>query len=140
MASMSDESLLQEFVAESREHLSSIEPDLLILEQEGAGAGQEIVNRIFRAIHSIKGAAGFFGFEALKRLSHIMESVLMLVRDGKLAPSPEVVEPLLQGVDKLNAMIDDIYESDSVPCSEEIERLEAILNNQGAPTPQRPLS
>ena len=76
---LTDDSLLQEFLTESREHLESIEPDLLVLEAEGAEAGDEVINKIFRAIHSIKGAAGFFGFERLKNLSHVMESVLMRI-------------------------------------------------------------
>lgn len=129
MSSLSDDSLLLEFVTESKEHLFSIEPDLLRLEREGSGAGQEIINRVFRAIHSIKGAAGFFGLEALKNLSHIMESVLMLVRDGQLEPTPQVMDPLLQGVDKLNLMLEDISASETIPYQEEIGCLEAILED-----------
>ena len=98
MSGLNDESLLLEFVAESREHLSSIEPDLLTLEKDGEQAGPEIINRVFRAIHSIKGASGFFGLEALKSLSHSMENVLMLMRDGQLGPTPQVMDPLLIGV------------------------------------------
>ena len=62
---LTDDSLLHEFITESREHLESSEPDLLILEADGANAGEDVINKIFRAIHSIKGAAGFFGFESL---------------------------------------------------------------------------
>ncbi|MDR3673546.1 MAG: Hpt domain-containing protein, partial [Holophaga sp.] len=85
MGSLADDNLILEFVAESREHLSTIEPDLLAMEQEGAHTSQEVINRVFRAIHSIKGGAGFFAFEAIKSLSHIMESVLMQVRDRAMA-------------------------------------------------------
>jgi two-component system chemotaxis sensor kinase CheA len=114
MSEHQDDSLLQDFLSESAEHLESIEPDLLALEKQAPQVSQEIVNRIFRAIHSIKGASGFFGFERLKQVSHLMESVLMRVRDGVLIPHPHVVEPLLMGVDLLNVMVDDIHLSESL--------------------------
>jgi two-component system chemotaxis sensor kinase CheA len=117
MSEHQDDSLLQDFLSESAEHLESIEPDLLALEKQAPQVSQEIVNRIFRAIHSIKGASGFFGFERLKQVSHLMESVLMRVRDGVLIPHPHVVEPLLMGVDLLNVMVDDIHRSESLDTS-----------------------
>jgi len=131
MASLADESIIAEFVAESREHLSVVEPDLLAMEDLGAKVSQEVINRVFRAIHSLKGGAGFFAFEALKRLSHAMEGVLMLVRDGKLQPTPEVMDSLFTGVDRLRAMLDDIQASEGVPIAKELAALEAILGGQG---------
>lgn len=131
MAGFADESLIGDFVAESREHLDTIEPDLLAMERDGATVSQEIVNSVFRAIHSIKGGSGFFAFEALKRLSHTMENVLMQIRDGKMTVNPTIIDPLLRGVDKLRAMIDDIQGSDSVPCDEEIAQLNTVLESEG---------
>jgi two-component system, chemotaxis family, sensor kinase CheA len=128
-----DDGLVLEFVAEAKDHLSNIEPDLLRLEKEGNAVGQDIVNRIFRAIHSIKGAAGFFGFDRLKRLSHVMESVLMQIRDGAADPTPAVVEPLLKGVDRLNEMVQDIERSETVDCDAEVAWLERILNGGNTP-------
>lgn len=128
MSSINDESLLLEFVIESREHLSSIEPDLLALEEDGKSVDPEIINRVFRAIHSIKGASGFFGLDALKALSHSMESVLMIMRDGKLEPSAAVMDPLLIGVDRLRLMLDDIGNSESVPYQDVVEQLENLIN------------
>ena len=125
MSEHQDDSLLQDFLTESSEHLESIEPDLLALEKQSPQVSQEIVNRIFRAIHSIKGASGFFGFERLKQVSHLMESVLMRVRDGVLIPHPHVVEPLLMGVDLLNVMVDDIHRSEKLDTS----ALEAALQH-----------
>jgi two-component system, chemotaxis family, sensor kinase CheA len=114
MMSSQDDSLVQEFITESQEHLGDIEPDLLKMEQEAPEVDNETINRIFRAIHSIKGASGFFGFVRLKNLSHVMESVLMRVRDGKLTPEPYMMEPLLVGVDRLREMLDDIDNSETV--------------------------
>lgn len=126
---MMDESLLQEFVEESREHLESIEPDLLELERSGENTSDETINSVFRAIHSIKGASGFFGFENLKHFSHVMESVFMMIRDKTLSPSPSIVDVLLKGIDRLSEMVNDINNSESVNVADEQAKLEAILNS-----------
>ncbi len=126
---MNDDELLDDFVAESREHLDTIEPDLLEMERAGAEASQEVLNRVFRAIHSIKGAAGFFALDALKKVSHMTENVLMPIRDGMLTPTSEVMDALLAAVDKLRVMIDDVQASEDVPCEDELTNLEALLNN-----------
>jgi two-component system chemotaxis sensor kinase CheA len=131
MVSLADESIISDFVAESREHLNTIEPDLLAMEEQGSGAPQEVINRVFRAIHSIKGGAGFFAFEHLKHLSHAMESVLMQVRDGKLLIQAEVMDTLFTALDRLRAMLDDIHASDQVPVEAELAALKAILENKG---------
>ncbi len=131
MSSLTDESIISDFVTESREHLASIEPDLLLMEQDGARVDAEVVNRVFRAIHSIKGGAGFFAFERLKGLSHAMESVLMQVRDGKLQVAPAIMDVLLAALDRLRAMLDDIHRSDAVPCDADMTALQAILEGQG---------
>lgn len=131
MSGMIDESIISDFVAESREHLAQVEPDFLALEQNGAKVPKEVVNRVFRAIHSIKGGAGFLAFESLKSLSHAMESVLTQVRDGKLEPDEEVMDALFTGLDRLKAMLDDIHASDRIPCEPEVAILNGILERQG---------
>lgn len=119
--------ILEEFIQESREHLAAIEPDLLEMERQGSATASEIVNRVFRAIHSTKGGAAFLAFESLKEFSHVMESVLMLIRDGELSITPKVIDALLSGVDVLRRMLDDLRASDSVDCTAERRVLNAIL-------------
>ena len=131
MGSLADDQFIADFVAECREHLNAIEPDLLAMEQLGSGCSQEVINKVFRAIHSIKGGAGFFAFEALKTLSHVMESVLMLVRDKTLAVSPALMDPLFSSLDCLRAMLDDIHASDQVPFAKPLAGLKAILDGVG---------
>ncbi|MDR3671044.1 MAG: chemotaxis protein CheA [Holophaga sp.] len=131
MSSIVDESIISDFVAESRDHLNAIEPDLLTMEQGGAELSKDLLNRVFRAIHSIKGGAGFLAFESLKGLSHVMESVLMQVRDGKLGVDPELMDAVFAGMDRLRAMLDDIQASDRIPCTQEMERFRAILDGKG---------
>lgn len=137
MSGLNEDALLQEFVSESREHLSSIEPDLLILERDEKNTDPEIINRIFRAIHSIKGASGFFGLESLKCLSHSMENTLMLLRDGKLLPSTEVMDPLLIGVDRLRLMLEDVQGSDRVEFRDIVNELEKLTTGKQDNTPMK---
>ncbi|MBI1317511.1 MAG: hypothetical protein GC168_00995 [Candidatus Hydrogenedens sp.] len=133
MDTLFDDSLVQEFITESREHLDSIEPDLLLVEEQGKAAAGEVVHRIFRAIHSVKGGASFLAYDALKGLSHKMESVLMLIRDGELEISAPITDVLLRSVDKLRLMLDDVTASDSVECGEESALLEQYMNGGAAP-------
>ncbi len=124
---MASEIVVNEFVAEAREHLSNAEFDLLAMENCLECEFSEIVDRLFRSIHSIKGASGTFGFPAVMDLSHAMETVLLLFRKGEATPDHEKINDLLNGVDKLKCMIEDIYSSSNVDCRKEIERLNAIL-------------
>lgn len=129
MDTLFDESLVQEFITESREHLDAIEPDLLLLEEQGQAVAGEIVHRVFRAIHSIKGGAGFLAYDSLKHLSHKMEGVLMRVRDGELPISAHVMDVLLRSVDILRVMLSDLTQSERVPCASELEELETFMHD-----------
>jgi two-component system chemotaxis sensor kinase CheA len=99
-----DPELVSEFVAQSLEHLEDVEPLLLDMEKRGA-ASPDAMNEMFRAVHSIKGAAGFLGLEAVQQLSHAMESLFMGLRDGDLAFQAAMGDPLLAGVDQLRGML-----------------------------------
>ncbi len=102
-----DDDILKEFVAEAREHLATIESDLLAIEDAGADIDEHRVNKVFRAAHSIKGASGFFGLDKIKELAHKAETVLDLIRSRKLAPNAEITNLLLGAFDKLREMVND---------------------------------
>ena len=124
-----DEELLNDFIVESREHLDGIEPDLLIMEKEGSHVSQEVINRVFRAIHSIKGSSGFFGLNNLKSLAHAMENVLMLTREHKIQINAGIMDVLLNSMDTLRTMIDDIQNSENINCQNNINQINAIVEN-----------
>ena len=65
-----DQEILNLFLTESKEHLEHIESDLLTIEEQGEDMDDELVNHVFRAIHTIKGASGFFGFHKKKSETH----------------------------------------------------------------------
>lgn len=124
---MENDELIPVFVDESQQHLQLIEPDLLALEQNQGRVEKDTVNRIFRGIHSIKGASGFFGFQNIGKLSHIMENTLAYLRDGKLSPEPKIIDALLSGIDALRAMIDDLGASEDFDISHELSFLESLI-------------
>ncbi|MCL4233991.1 MAG: chemotaxis protein CheW [Deltaproteobacteria bacterium] len=119
--------VLQDFITEARDHLQVLEPDLLALEQSG-DPDPEVVNRIFRSVHSIKGASGFFNLKNINELAHVMESLLMKLRDKSLGVSSELVDALLAGSDRLSAMVDDVENCDGFDISAEKSRLAALLD------------
>jgi two-component system, chemotaxis family, sensor kinase CheA len=123
-----DKEMLNDLIVESREHLSEIEPDLLELEQKGDAISGELINRIFRAVHSIKGGFGFFGIEHVTKLSHAMENVMAKIRDKNLSISPPVTEALLKGVDKLRVLLDDVGHAEETPIDSEVSGLNPFLD------------
>ncbi|MCP3676743.1 MAG: hypothetical protein GY721_03880, partial [Deltaproteobacteria bacterium] len=125
-----NDEILTIFVEESKEHLDVIEPALLSLEEDGSATDPESINAVFRAVHSIKGSAGFFGLKKVTELAHIMENLMAKVRENTIAPTPEVVDPLLKGVDKLQLMIGDISASEEVDVSQEVSVLEAVMSGE----------
>ncbi len=109
-----DDDILAEFVAEAREHLATIEADLLSIEEAGVDIDEDLVNKVFRAAHSIKGASGFFGLNRIKELAHKAETVLDLIRSRKLGPNAEITNLLLGAFDKLREMVNDPTRSETV--------------------------
>jgi len=129
-----DESeLVQEFRNESIDHLQDVEPCLLRIESNPTGPEtSELVNRVFRAVHSVKGTAGFFGFEAIERLSHAMESLMMDVRDGVLAYRQDMSDALLSGADALSQMIEPLPKRVEVPVEDLTKQLAALRDPDAA--------
>jgi len=94
-----DVELFTDFLLESREHLSSIETQLLAVEQDPAN--RDALHTIFRGFHTIKGLAGFLEFASIQHVAHEVETVLDLARNDKLAITPEVIDVVLAATDYL---------------------------------------
>ncbi|HEX3936124.1 MAG TPA: chemotaxis protein CheA [Xanthobacteraceae bacterium] len=95
--------LRQTFFEESAEGLDAIDSGLS--ELTDSPESEETVNAVFRAIHSIKGGAGVFGFSSLVDFAHVFETVLDRLRHGKLSPAPHVVEVLQKANDTLSDLV-----------------------------------
>ncbi|PCI30441.1 MAG: hybrid sensor histidine kinase/response regulator [SAR324 cluster bacterium] len=127
---LDDDDMLVGFLDEAREHVTMIEPDLLALED--VPGDMDVINRLFRSVHSIKGGAGFFGLDNMSALAHVMENLMSKARNSKLVVGRDHVDALLKGVDRLTAMIDDVANSNDMDVSEEIAVLEILGNEEAA--------
>ena len=121
MFKLSDD-LVLEYLAEASDQLATMEADLLAMEEAGAEIDEEQVNRIFRAVHSIKGGAGFFDLAKIGELAHHAEDVLALIRSRKMAPTPDVVCVLLRTTDRLNELVKSPDTSNEADIAELIAR------------------
>jgi two-component system chemotaxis sensor kinase CheA len=111
------------YVDESLEHLADIENDILAIEQAGADIDEDLVNKVFRGAHSIKGGAGFLGYANIKNLAHKIESLLGLIRSSELLVNAEIIDALLQGADRLRNLINNTTTSDKIDISAELQSL-----------------
>jgi two-component system, chemotaxis family, sensor kinase CheA len=93
----------ESFFTESAEHVETMESGLLALEQHPQDL--DLLNRIFRAAHSIKGNAGMFSFSGIAGLTHKMENVLDLLRNEKMPVTPHVIDVLLRALDGLKCLL-----------------------------------
>lgn len=94
-----DIEIVKEFLTESNDHLEDVESKILQLEETPEDL--DLINGIFRPIHSMKGSAGFLGLKDLGKVSHELETLLDEARKSKLKITPEIVEILYEGVDIL---------------------------------------
>ena len=131
-----DDEILQGFIEESLEHLADIENDLLAIEEAGANIDEDLVNKVFRAAHSIKGGAGFMGLTTIQDLSHSAENVLGMIRSKKLIPTPEIINVLLIAADQLQNLIEDVQNSNSVDISSHLTPLNAIADGSFSQPPE----
>ncbi len=123
-----DDETLQMYLEESLEHLEDIENDFLAIEEGGADIDDDLVNKVYRAAHSIKGGAGFMGLTNIKNLTHEMENILGKIRSREMVPTPEVINVLLSASDTLKKLMDNVLNSNDEDISEQIARLKAVLS------------
>lgn len=121
------------FFEESLEGLDVMESELLNLTP--GDLDNETINTIFRAAHSIKGGSGTFGFTHVSDFTHVLETLLDQIREGKRDLQADHVNLLLQSVDCLRAMLGDLQsnqESDLTVANDLKQKFEAILADDGA--------
>jgi two-component system chemotaxis sensor kinase CheA len=143
-----DETLVKEFLTESEELLQRMDLDMVALEATPQDA--ELLNRIFRAMHTIKGTSGFLGFDPVVRLSHRAEDVLNCLRRGEVRLTRRMIDALLTARDQLGRILADIRtgtpqeyvldglldELDAVRVAAPTPRLGEILAQTGAVSPE----
>ncbi|HHM24047.1 MAG TPA: chemotaxis protein CheA [Bacteroidetes bacterium] len=127
---MDDPELIQDFVAESTELLEKLDEDLVLL--ESSPQDQEILNRIFRAVHTIKGTSAFLGYEELVRLCHATEEVLNKLRKGEQIATVPVLNALLDAMDAIRLQVKRLQSPEiASPDVESLEkRLESLFDEE----------
>ncbi len=100
---VADPELIKEFLDETRDLLENLDNDLVRLESDPQN--QDLLNRIFRAVHTIKGTSSFLGFDQLVELGHAAEDVLHMLRNGERIVTPVVMDILLEATDKLKVLV-----------------------------------
>jgi len=134
-----DPELFADFIVEAREHLETIEPNLLELERNPGNLS--LLNDIFRPMHSLKGASGFLGLNAINGLAHKAENILDELRKGNLAVNPEIMDVILAATDLLRTMIENLEQTGAegnVDTSAVIARIAAQLAGGQPPAPPVP--
>ena len=133
-----DPELFADFIIEAKEHLETIEPNLLELEK--APDNLSLLNEIFRPMHSLKGASGFLGLNRMNGLAHKAENILDELRKGTMAVTSEIMDTILAATDALRQMIDNLEATSTegdVDTSAIIATLDAIMAGE---TPAAPLT
>ncbi|PTN38708.1 chemotaxis protein CheA [Desulfonatronum sp. SC1] len=128
----SDPEIFADFIVEAKEHLETIEPNLLLLEKQPRDVG--LLDAIFRPMHSLKGASGFLGLPQINNLAHKAENILDELRKGKFQVTPEIMDIILATTDALRTMIDNLEisgEEGNVETREIITRINDVLEGGG---------
>ena len=132
---------LEIFIDETKEHLQSLNEQLLVLEKEPENA--DTINEIFRAAHSLKGMAGTMGYKTMQELTHKWEDVFSEVRNGKMKVTPDLVDVLFKGLDKLETILDSIINAGNEgddKCEDIIGQLIGFVQNGGSASAAAPAS
>ena len=124
--------ILEDFLVEAFELIEQIDHDLVELESNPEDL--ELLNRIFRVAHTVKGSSSFLNFDVLTKLTHHMEDVLNKARHGELKITPDIMDVVLESVDMMKALLRSIRERGNdvdagVNISDICDRLTAI--NEG---------
>ncbi len=123
-----DPELVADFIIESREHLETIEPNLLELEKTPENL--VLLNDIFRPMHSLKGASGFLGLNRINKLAHRAENVLDELRKGTMTVDSVIMDIILATTDAFNNMLNSLEETNSegdTPIDHLVDLLDRIL-------------
>jgi len=107
-----DPSMLNDFIVNTDELMQTLDETILQLEQDPSN--KKIIEEVFRSAHTLKGAAGMFGFKGIERVMHRMENLFDLIRKEKLLTDSRTIDVVFQGLDILRTLLTAI--KDGKPC------------------------
>ncbi|MCI5160224.1 MAG: hypothetical protein D3906_17745, partial [Candidatus Electrothrix sp. AUS1_2] len=125
--------MLPDFIVEAAEHLEEMESSLLRLEQDYTD--REVLDEIFRSIHTIKGAAQFVGIERVSELSHKMENLLDLIRRGEITLNTAIMDLLIAGKDRLALLTSELErtQAEKTEVADLVEQLRRVVEGDTEP-------
>ncbi|MBI5969913.1 MAG: chemotaxis protein CheA [Deltaproteobacteria bacterium] len=127
--------IVGDFIVESSESLESLDQKFIGLEKNPRDS--VLLNDIFRSVHTIKGAAGFLGFQQMVDVTHVAEDVLNKLRKNEMTMTPGIMDSLLRAIDLIKTLLKNIKErnnrqEDTAPA---IAALKAILSGASVSAP-----
>lgn len=130
--------IMEDFLIEAFEMIEQLDQDLVELENNPQDL--ELLNRIFRVAHTIKGSSSFLNFDTLTHLTHNMEDVLNKARKSELKLSHEIMDVVLPSIDLMKALLMSIRdngtdENSGIDISESVKKLQAISNEKSDSAP-----
>jgi len=124
--------ILDEFLVEASEILENLDQDLVDLENNPDD--KELLNKIFRGMHTLKGGAGFLNLTPIVEIAHRIEDIFNKLRNDELKLTPEIMDVILEGIDQLKNALEMLRESSELPDLSEIEpllkNLDSILKGE----------
>lgn len=124
--------ILQDFLVESFELIEQLDQDLVELESNPEDL--ELLNRIFRVAHTVKGASSFLNFDVLTHLTHHMENILNMARHGDIVITPDVMDVVLESIDLMKSILENIRDKGSdqgIDVADCVERLDKLAGGDG---------
>ncbi len=121
----------KKFIEEATEHINELEKALLQLERDPDN--KELVEKVFRIMHSLKGGGAMFGFDKITEFTHNLENVYDLVRTGQMYVSKDLLDATLASVDHLSNLLDDNKSDNKLTKDKHIElteKIEAIIKHK----------
>ena len=119
--------ILDEFLQEAEEILENLDQELIELENDPSN--KELLNQIFRGMHTLKGGAGFLGLESIIELAHIIESIFDKLRNGEMELDSNKMDLILEGIDIIKNAIETLKAENEIPDMEDIQGILGKLQN-----------
>ncbi|SMP15043.1 two-component system, chemotaxis family, sensor kinase CheA [Desulfurobacterium pacificum] len=124
--------ILEEFLVEAEEILENLDQDLVDLENNPDD--KELLNKIFRGMHTLKGGAGFLNLTPIVEIAHRIEDIFNKLRNDEMSLTPEIMDVILEGIDHLKNALQMLKESEELPDMDEIaeilQKLDVILKGE----------
>ena len=103
---------------------------MLTIETAGADVDTDLVNAVFRTMHSIKGAAGFLGLERIGTLAHSLEEILNHLRNREMTPNSQLVTTMLRAADYMKGLLDAVETSNEADVAPYVTELQKYLSGE----------